>query len=210
MDQLLQEGTKQRYSSQVYKKEAYWESLIQSIIGVCHIFCNVMSRSSSKCFNSLLKLFFISVTRFSVSTLRVLLSIEAYAWKYPLSFMVLVSLVTIRWITNLLKDRNTVLLSLSTFLDRSSREIDSGCILIKNSNISKSRGERSNKYTRRSFTVELRRVTGITDEWTEVLIVTSLLMMNYCGCIYKYWVIDTVYYWMDLPVLRKAINTAYF
>jgi hypothetical protein len=138
------------------------------------------------------------------------LSIEAYAWKYPLSFMVLVSLVTIRWITNLFKDRNTVLLSLSTFLDRSSREIDSGYILIKNSNISKSRGERSNKYTRRSFTVELRRVTGITDEWTEVLIVTSLLMMNYCGCIYKYWVIGTVYYWMDLPVLRKAINTAYF
>jgi len=55
---------KQRFSSQLYKKEAYWELLIQSIIGVCHISCNVMSRSSSKCFNSLLKLFFISVTPF--------------------------------------------------------------------------------------------------------------------------------------------------
>ena len=79
MDQLLQEGINKDNLLKSIKRRRTWELLIQSIIGVCHIFCNVMSRSSSKCFNSLLKLFFISVTRFSVSTLRVLLSIEAYA-----------------------------------------------------------------------------------------------------------------------------------
>jgi hypothetical protein len=55
--------------------------------------------------------------------------------------------------------------------------IDSGLILIRNSNISKSKGERSKRKAKRSFTAELTLVIERTDddEWNDVVVILSFL-----------------------------------